>query len=238
MNIIIADSYRQLSDTAAEIVANQIKNKPDTVLGLATGSSPLGLYDALAKMCEDGKIDFSRVRTVNLDEYVGLAPDHPQSYRYFMDKNLFDRINIRREMTKVPDGLASDTDAFCKDYDSYIDSLGGIDLQVLGIGPDGHIGFNEPDGHFTAATHVAELDPSTVDANSRFFESRDEVPKTAITMGMRAIMQAKKILLIAPGKAKKEILFKALEGDITPRIPASVLQLHRDVTVIYSDENR
>ncbi|MCQ2428248.1 MAG: glucosamine-6-phosphate deaminase [Clostridia bacterium] len=236
MNVIIAESYDELSKIAANIIAGQIKEKPDSVLGLATGSSPVGIYKELIAKYNAGELDFSKVQSVNLDEYVGLAPEHEQSYRYFMNVNLFDHVNIDKSNTRVPDGLAADTDAFCKAYDEYIDSIGGIDLQVLGIGPDGHIGFNEPDDHFTAGTHVAVLEESTVDANARFFESRNDVPKTAITMGMKGIMTAKKIVLVANGANKKDVLFKAINGDVTPRIPASLLQLHRDVTIIFSEK--
>jgi len=236
MNVIIAESYAELSKIAANLVAEQIKSKPDSVLGLATGSSPVGIYNELIAKYNAGELDFSAVKSVNLDEYVGLAPDHEQSYRYFMNVNLFDHVNIDKANTWVPDGLAADTAAFCKAYDEKIEALGGIDLQVLGIGPDGHIGFNEPDDHFTAATHVAALEESTVDANARFFATRDDVPKTAITMGMKGIMTAKKIVLVANGANKKEVLFKAIEGDVTPAIPASLLQLHRDVTIIFSEK--
>lgn len=236
MKFITVESYEKLSRLAAGMIAAQVIGKENSVLGLATGSSPLGTYDCLAKACADGDVDFSKVTTVNLDEYVGLTGDNDQSYRYFMNKNLFSRINVPMEKTNVPNGCADDVEAECKRYDKLIEDLGGIDIQLLGIGLDGHIGFNEPDEYFTAGTHAVKLDPSTIEANARFFESIDDVPKEAVTMGMLAIMQAKKVLLIANGKNKKEILEKAFYGPITPQVPASILQLHPDVTVIYSEK--
>ncbi len=235
MNFIKAESYEQLSRYAANIIAAQVIFKPDCVLGLATGSSPLGTYENLVKMCNNKDVDFSKVTSVNLDEYAGLSGDNDQSYRYFMDTNLFSKINIDRTKTYVPDGCAADLVKEGERYDELIGGLGGIDLQLLGIGLDGHIGFNEPDDVFTKETHLVTLDPSTIEANARFFESKDDVPTKAITMGMMSIMQAKKILLIANGKNKKEILEKALYGPITPNVPASILQLHKDLTVIYSE---
>lgn len=235
MKFIKVESYEKLSRIAASIIAAEVISKPNCVLGLATGSSPLGTYDALAKANAAGDVDFSDVTSVNLDEYVGLDGTNDQSYRYFMDTNLFSKINIKRENTYVPNGCADDLVNEGENYDALISSLGGIDLQLLGIGLDGHIGFNEPDSCFTAETHPVELDPSTIEANSRFFASADEVPKKAITMGMKAIMQAKKVLLIANGKNKEEIIRKSFWGPITPEVPASILQLHPDLTVIYSE---
>ena len=210
--------------------------KPNSVLGLATGSSPVGSYRQLIEWYNKGDVDFSETISINLDEYVGLSENDPQSYRYFMQENFFDHINIRRENTFVPNGCAPDLASECAEYDARIDRLGGIDLQLLGIGLDGHIGFNEPSDVFVKNTHVVDLHESTIEANSRFFNSVDEVPKQAVTMGMVSILQAKKILLIANGKAKKEILEKAFFGPITPAIPASILQLHPDITVVYSEE--
>lgn len=235
MNFITVKNYEELSRKAADIIASQVILKKNSVLGLATGSSPLGTYEILAKKCADGDLDFSRVTSVNLDEYVGLDSKNDQSYRYFMNNNLFEKINIDITRTFVPNGCADDLEAECKSYDALIESLGGIDLQLLGIGLDGHIGFNEPDEVFTKETHVVKLDESTIDANARFFKSREDVPTSAVTMGMGAIMKAKRVLLIANGKAKKEIVEKAFFGPITPKVPASILQLHPDLTVIYSE---
>ena len=236
MNFIKVDSYEELSKKAAGIIASQVIMKPDCVLGLATGSSPLGTYANLAKMVDAGELDFSKVTSVNLDEYAGLDGSHDQSYRYFMDTNLFSKINIDREKTFVPSGVAEDLVSEGKAYDKLIESLGGIDLQLLGIGLDGHIGFNEPDSVFTAETHPVKLDESTIEANSRFFASKDDVPRFAITMGMMSIMQAKKILLIANGENKKAILEKSFNGPVDPMVPASILQLHPDVTVIFAEK--
>ena len=235
MKFITVDTYEKLSRQAANIISAQVILKPDSVLGLATGSSPLGTYKQLIEWYEKGDIDFSKVTSVNLDEYVGLDGSNDQSYRYFMNKNFFEHINIDINNTFVPNGCAIDLAGECKRYDEHIAELGGIDLQLLGIGLDGHIGFNEPDKYFVKSTHVVDLHESTIKANSRFFASEDEVPKKAITMGMVSIMQAKKILLIASGKEKRDILEKAFYGPITPEIPASILQLHPDITVIYSE---
>lgn len=235
MKFITVDTYEKLSRQAANIISAQVILKPDSVLGLATGSSPLGTYKQLIEWYEKGDIDFSSVTTVNLDEYVGLDGENDQSYRYFMNKNFFEHINIDLGNTFVPNGCAVDLAGEGKRYDEHIAELGGIDLQLLGIGLDGHIGFNEPDKYFVKSTHVVDLHESTIKANSRFFANIDEVPKRAITMGMVSIMQAKKILLIASGKEKRDILEKAFYGPITPEIPASILQLHPDITVIYSE---
>lgn len=236
MKLTVTNSYEKLSELAAEYIAAQVILKPDSVLGLATGSSPVGVYKCLVEKFNKGCLDFSDVISINLDEYVGLDGSHEQSYRYFMQDHLFNYVNIKPENTFVPNGCASDLAAECSEYDARVTRLGGIDLQLLGIGPDGHIGFNEPDDHFTAETHVVDLLPSTIEANSRFFSSIDKVPKQAVSMGMGSIMKAKKILLIANGKAKKDVLMEALNGKITPNLPASLLQLHRDVTVIFSEE--
>lgn len=235
MRYIQVKTYEELSRHAANIIAAQVISKPDCVLGLATGSSPLGTYARLVEGYKNGDLDFSKVTSVNLDEYLGLDGSNDQSYRYFMDKNLFEHINIRPECTFVPDGCSDDPDQIGAAYDEHIKNLGGIDLQLLGIGLDGHIGFNEPDTCFTKATHVVDLHESTIKANARFFENESDVPRQAITMGMGSIMLAKKVLLIANGAAKKEIVEKAFYGPITPEIPASILQLHPDVTVIYSE---
>lgn len=235
MKFINVDSYEKLSKKAANIIAAQVVSKPNSVLGLATGSTPLGTYAFLSEYYKSGDVDFSDVASVNLDEYVGLNDKNDQSYRYFMNENLFNKINIDIEKTFVPNGCADDLAKEGERYDSLIRELGGIDLQLLGIGLDGHIGFNEPDSFFTKETHSVKLDESTIEANSRFFVSKDQVPREAITMGMGAIMDAKKVLLIANGKNKKEILEKSFYGPITPQVPASILQLHPDLTVIYSE---
>ena len=234
MKYIEVDSYAELSEITAGIITEQVNADPKTVLGLATGSSPLGTYENLVKSYNDGKLDFSNVTSVNLDEYVGLSGEHSQSYRYFMNKNLFDKININKERTFVPNGCAHNLEEECRIYDQRIEMLGGIDIQLLGIGYDGHIGFNEPDEVFVGETHCVKLDPSTIEANSRFFQSKDEVPKEAVTIGVGAIMKAKKVILIANGPGKAEIVKKSFWGPITPKVPASILQLHPDVTVIYS----
>ena len=235
MKFITVDTYEKLSRQAANIISAQVIIKPDCVLGLATGSSPLGTYKQLIDWYNKGDIDFSGVTSVNLDEYVGLDGSSDQSYRYFMNKNFFEHINIDIKNTFVPNGCAEDLEKEGLEYDKHIEELGGIDLQLLGIGLDGHIGFNEPDRYFVKSTHVVDLHESTIKANSRFFANENEVPKQAITMGMVSIMQAKKILLIASGKAKYDILKKAFYGPITPEIPASILQLHPEITVIYSE---
>ena len=235
MKFITVKTYEELSSKAADIIAAQIIMKPNCVLGLATGSTPVGTYKKLVEKNVKGEIDFSNVTSVNLDEYEGLTGTHDQSYRYFMNTNLFDHVNIDKAKTFVPNGCAEDLKKEGHNYDELIKSLGGIDLQLLGIGLDGHIGFNEPDEFFTAATHPVVLDPSTIEANARFFASADDVPRKAITMGMMSIMQAKKILLVANGKNKFDILKASMEGPIDPKVPASILQLHPDVTVIYSE---
>ncbi|MBR7071370.1 MAG: glucosamine-6-phosphate deaminase [Clostridia bacterium] len=234
MTFIEVETYEELSKKAADIIGAQVILKPNCVLGLATGSSPVGTYQQLIERNKQGTVDFSKVTSVNLDEYVGLDGTNDQSYRYFMDHQLFNFVNIDKEKTHVPNGCAADLKAEGAAYDQMIKDLGGIDLQLLGIGPDGHIGFNEPAPVFTAETHEVALEESTIKANARFFANEDEVPKTAITMGMMSIMQARKILLVANGPAKKDIVEKAFFGPVDPMVPASLLQLHADVTVIYS----
>ncbi len=236
MKFITVENYKKMSRQAANIISAQVILKHDSVLGLATGSSPLGTYEQLIKWHEKGDIDFSGVTSVNLDEYVGLAAENEQSYRYFMNENFFKDINIDINNTFVPNGCAENLEKECHNYDENIKRLGGIDLQLLGIGLDGHIGFNEPDKYFVKNTHIVDLHESTIKANARFFTSCDDVPKQAITMGMVSIMHAKKIILIASGENKRDILNKAFFGPITPEIPASILQLHPDITVIYSEK--
>lgn len=232
MNIIKAKDYEDLSRKAANIIAAQVILKPDCVLGLATGSSPLGTYKQLIDGYEKGDLDFSKVKSVNLDEYKGLTRDNDQSYYYFMYNNLFKHINIDMNNTNVPDGTEPDSEKACSDYNAIIDSMGGVDIQLLGIGHNGHIGFNEPADEFPKLTHCVDLQESTIEANKRFFASIDDVPRQAYTMGIQTIMRAKKILLIASGTDKAEIMKKALFGPITPHVPASILQLHNDVTIV------
>ena len=206
MNFIKVNNYDELSSKAAAMICAQVVLKPNSVLGLATGSSPLGTYAKIIEKYEKGEVDFSKVSSINLDEYVGLDGSNDQSYRYFMNTNLFSKINIDLAKTNVPNGRATDVKKECEAYDALIEQSGGIDLQLLGIGLDGHIGFNEPDKYFEKATHEVELDPSTIEANARFFESEADVPRKAITMGMGGIMSAKKVLLIANGANKKVII--------------------------------
>lgn len=229
-------TYKEMSRKAANIISAEIISNPKAVIGLATGSTPIGTYNQLIEWCKKGDLDFSQVTTVNLDEYYGLSGDNEQSYRYFMNDHLFDHVNIDKNNTHVPNGLAKDPKAEGERYDAFIKEIGGIDLQLLGIGIDGHIGFNEPDDVFVKETHLVDLDESTIQANSRFFESADEVPKKALTMGMMSIMQAKKILMVVSGENKEQILKEALTGPITPKNPASILQVHPDVTVIFTKQ--
>ena len=234
MRLMITESYEELSKAAAEEFAKVIKEKPNAVLGLATGGSPVGMYKELIKMYEKNELDFSKVTTVNLDEYIGLNPEHNQSYRHFMNENLFNHINITN--TFVPNGLADNLEVECKEYDKKIMELGGIDIQLLGVGNNGHIAFNEPDEQLSAGTHVISLTENTIEANSRFFENINDVPKKAITMGLDGIMKAKKIILIASGESKAEAIKGLFSGKITTDNPASMLQMHRDVTVIVDKE--
>lgn len=236
MQIYKAKDYLNMSRKAANIISAQIIMKPDCTLGLATGTSPIGTYDQLVEWFVKGDLDFSHVRTVNLDEYVGLHKDNRQSYHYFMNKHLFSRININHENINIPDGKAKDIKAECERYNQVLQAFGGIDLQLLGIGHNGHIGFNEPGEAFEKETHCVNLTQDTITANSRLFGEHEEVPKQALTMGIKAIMQAKKILLIASGKGKAKIIERALMGPITPQIPASILQLHNNV-IIVGDED-
>lgn len=224
--------YEALSRKAANIVAAQITIKPTAVLGLATGSTPEGLYAQLIDGYKAGDLDFSQVRSINLDEYKGLNGDHDQSYRYFMNHHLFNHININPAATKLPNGMAEDVETECTRYDEQVDAMGGIDLQLLGLGQNGHIGFNEPDDHFANGTHEVALTQSTIDANARNFESVEDVPRYAITLGIKAIMQAKRVLLVVSGEAKAQALYQTLYGPITPQVPASILQLHPGLMVV------
>ena len=232
MKIIRAKDYKDMSRKAANIISAQIIMKPQCVLGLATGSTPIGTYDQLVEWYNKGDLDFSEVTTVNLDEYKGLTRENEQSYYYFMNDKLFSRVNINKDRTFLPDGMEPDSDKACKDYNEIIASVGGVDLQLLGLGHNGHIGFNEPGMAFEAETHCVNLTESTMKANQRFFASMDDVPKQAYTMGIKTIMQAKKILIVISGEDKAQIVMDAFFGPITPKVQASVLQLHNDVTIV------
>lgn len=226
MKVIRAKDYEDMSRKAAGVIAAQLIQKEDSVLGLATGSTMVGLYKELVAWHSAGYVDFSLAKTVNLDEYLGLHPQNPSSYKYYMDENLLDHVNILEENTYIPGGMTDDTDEECRQYDATIESLGGIDLQLLGLGHDGHIGFNEPGGDFTKETHCVLLSESTIKANARFFEKEEDVPRHAITLGIGGIMKAKTILLCANGKSKASIFKEVLYGPITPEVPGSILQLH------------
>ena len=232
MKIYVADDYQKMSRQAANIISAHVILKPDCVLGLATGSTPIGMYKQLVDWYNKGDLDFSQVKSVNLDEYVGLAPTHDQSYRYFMQTNLFDHVNIDPANTNVPNGLAEDPEAECRRYNQVIRDLGGIDVQVLGMGHNGHIGFNEPEEAFELETHVVNLTESTIKANARFFASEDEVPKKAMTMGIKSIMQARQILVVVSGEDKADIVKRAFTGPVTPNVPASILQMHPNVVLV------
>ena len=226
MKIIKADDYYDMSRKTANIISAQVIMKPNAVLGLATGGTPVGTYKQLVEWYRKGDIDFAEVTTVNLDEYRGLPKEHEQSYWHFMHTNFFDHVNIKAEHIHMPDGSDMDAEKACKEYDDIIQDIGGIDLQFLGIGTDGHIGFNEPGAAFELGTHCANLTDSTIEANRRFFKSREEVPRQAYTMGIKTIMQARKVLMAANGKNKAGIIKKALSGPVTPEVPASILQMH------------
>ncbi len=235
MRIIRAKDYQDVSRKAANIIAAQIHLKPDCVLGLATGSSPVGTYKELIEKYRSGELDFSRVRTVNLDEYVGLTADHDQSYAYFMRENLFNHVNIDLASCNIPDGMNPDAEAECARYDAVIAGFGGADLQLLGLGPNGHIGFNEPGPAFVKRTNKVELAAKTIDANARFFAKREDVPKYAYTMGIGGIMQAKRVLLVVNGENKAQAVKDCFFGPICPQAPGSILQLHPDFTLIADD---
>ncbi len=232
MRIIRTKNYEEMSRAAANIIAAQVYLKHNAVLGLATGSTPIGLYKDLIEKYEAGVLSFAEVHTVNLDEYKGLAPTHDQSYRYFMQHNLFDHIDVKPENTNVPDGLAADPAAECRRYDDLRETLGQTDIQLLGLGRNGHIGFNEPGPIFVKHTHVVDLTPSTIDANARFFASEADVPRQAITMGIGYIMSAHQILVVASGTDKADAVYKMVCGDVDPQVPASILQLHANVTLV------
>jgi glucosamine-6-phosphate deaminase len=236
MEVIIQKNYEQMSKTAADIVVEVLNAKPNAVLGMATGSTPLGLYQELVRLHKEEQLDFSHVTTFNLDEYVGLAPNHPQSYHYFMHEHFFKHVNIPPENINIPSGNTSNYPSFCAWYEQRIAECGGIDLQILGIGSDGHIAFNEPTSSLSSSTRLKTLSKQTIDDNARFFEDRDEVPIYAITMGVGTILEARKIVLLASGKGKAEAIARTIEGPMTSMITASALQLHRDTKVIIDEE--
>jgi glucosamine-6-phosphate deaminase len=232
MEIIIAETTDEMSRLAADMIERQLLRKPSSVLGLATGSTPVGLYEELVRRRQEKGMDFSKVITFNLDEYLDLSPSHPQSYRYFMDQHLFKHINLDPKNIHVPYGHAGEVEEFCEWYEEEIKRAGGIDIQVLGIGADGHIAFNEPGSSLGSRTRLKTLTKQTIDDNARFFDNPEEVPRFAITMGVGTILEAKEILLLASGDQKAEIVAQALEGPITAQVSASALQMHRHVTVI------
>ena len=232
MRIIEAQDYKDMSRKAANVISAQMILNPESVIGLATGSTPIGVYDQLTEWYKKGDLDFSKIHTVNLDEYKGIDAENKQSYHYFMNQHLFSRVNIELQNIFVPDGMNENQDEECQRYEKLIAGLGGVDLQLLGLGHNGHIGFNEPGTPFDSQTHVVDLTDSTIEANSRFFASRDQVPTKAISMGIASIMAAKKIILFAYGDKKADAIFKMVKGPVTEEVPASVLQNHPDVTLI------
>ena len=236
MRIIKTADYNEMSKTAANIIAAQMILKPNSVLGLATGSSPIGTYKELIRKYENGEIDFSDITTVNLDEYKGMPRTNEQSYYYFMNDNLFDHVNIDKSRTHVPNGMAEDAELECKEYEKLVKSVGGVDLQLLGLGRNGHIGFNEPSEAFAKETHCVDLTESTIEANKRFFASADDVPRQAFSMGIGTIMAAKKIVVVVSGADKAEAVKNAFTGPVTPNVPGSILQFHGDVTVVCDAE--
>jgi glucosamine-6-phosphate deaminase len=235
IKVLITKNYDELSKKAAEIIADAIRNKPDLILGLATGGTPVGCYRELIRMHKEEGLDFSRVVTFNLDEYVGLPPTHPQSYRYFMNENLFNHVNIRMENTHLPNGMSDDLQKTCKEFEEAIKAAGGIDLQLLGIGTNSHIAFNEPGSPFNSRTRVVKISEQTRRDNARFFRSIDEVPRQAISMGIGTIMEARKIVLLASGAGKADAVAKSIKGPITEDVPASILQRHPDCTFILDE---
>ncbi len=235
MRIIKTKDYDDMSRKAANVISAVMTEKPNCVLGLATGSSPIGTYKNLIERCANGDIDFSQVTTVNLDEYKGLDHENDQSYYYFMRENLFKHVNIDMNNTNVPNGMEPDAEKACEAYNEIIHSVGQIDLQLLGIGHDGHIGFNEPADYFPKETHCVDLTETTINANARFFATKEDVPTQAYTMGIQTIMSAKKVLMVASGADKADIIAQAFFGPVTPQVPASILQFHPDF-ILVADE--
>ena len=235
MRILVCKDYESMSQKAAQIILNQVTLKPNSVLGLATGSTPIGMYKNLVDMYKNGVVDFSDITTFNLDEYYKLPITNDQSYHYFMQENLFNHININPANIHIPNGMADNIEKECEDYENSIKDAGGIDIQVLGIGRNAHIGFNEPTTSFEKGTHLVDLTPSTIEANARFFKSENEVPKKAVTMGTGSIFKARKIVMLAYGEDKADAIYNTVHGKITPKIPASILQLHGDVVLILDE---
>ena len=237
MNIIICDNYDEMSKIASEIISSEIEVKPNITLGLATGSTPVGTYNELINLYNKGLLNFKEVKTFNLDEYYGLSKTHTKSYAYFMRETLFNHINIDLNNTYIPNGITNNIEKECLEYDSLISRNGGIDLQILGIGSNAHIAFNEPSNTFKRGTYLVDLTESTIEANSRFFSKKDDVPTKALTMGVGSIFKAKKILLLASGKSKAKAIYDTLHGDIDPQVPSSILQLHNNVTIILDKDS-
>ncbi|MEG1312081.1 MAG: glucosamine-6-phosphate deaminase [Romboutsia sp.] len=236
MRILVCKNYEEMSKKAAQMILSQVTLKPNSVLGLATGSTPMGMYKELVTMYKNNIIDFSEVVTFNLDEYYQLPITNNQSYHYFMHENLFNYINVKKENVHVPNGMVEDVEVECNRYDNFIKESGGIDIQVLGIGHNAHIGFNEPTINFERGTHLVDLKESTIEANARFFEKIEDVPKKAITMGTGSIFKAKKIMLLACGKGKSEAIYNTVYGKVIPEVPASILQFHNDIVLILDEE--
>ena len=236
MRIIEAQDYKDMSRKAANVISAQMILKPESVIGLATGSTPIGVYDQLTEWYKKGDLDFSKIHTVNLDEYKGIDAENKQSYHYFMNQHLFSRVNIELQNTFVPDGMNENQDEECQRYEKLIAGLGGVDLQLLGLGHNGHIGFNEPAEVFVKQTHCVSLSEKTIQANQRFFESKKQVPKQAYTMGIGTIMRCRKILVVVSGKDKAEILKQVIQGPVTPEVPGSILQFHPDCTIIADED--
>ncbi|HOT32234.1 MAG TPA: glucosamine-6-phosphate deaminase [Petrotogaceae bacterium] len=236
MKILVCKDYEELSRKSAEIVVSQVNQKKDSVLGLATGGTPVGMYQELVKSYREGKVDFGKVITFNLDEYYGVDPTNVNSYHYYMNTNFFDHVNIDRKNINIPNGMSKDIEKECREYDEKIQSLGGIDLQILGVGLNGHIGFNEPAKELMSTTHITDLTKETINANARFFEDISQVPTKAITVGMATILRSKKIVVLINGKNKSKIFEKIIGKKITTQIPATLLQLHPDVTIVVDEQ--
>ena len=236
MKILVCKDYEELSRKSAEIIVSQVNQKKDSVLGLATGGTPVGMYKELVKSYREGKVDFGKVITFNLDEYYGVDHENINSYHYYMNTNFFDHVNVERKNINIPNGMSKDIEKECREYDEKIQNMGGIDLQVLGVGLNGHIGFNEPAKELMSGTHITDLTKETINANARFFEDISQVPTRAITVGMATILRSKKIVVLINGKNKSKIFDKITGKKITTQIPATLLQLHPDVTIVVDEQ--